>query len=403
MGMGYNRVRENNIDPNDQEPSMAHRSTVFAQLLKFIPKAEFNKIVAEYDGDKRCRSLFCWDQFVAMLFAQLSGCSSLRDLIERLGSQKSRIYHLGINPIQKSSLADANHSRPMEIYYRLFFRLLTKLGNDSESKNLMRDVQLIDSTTISLCKAQFEWAEFRSHVAGIKLHTVYDPDADAPVYFQMTSAKVHDSVPVARFPVFAGLTYVFDRAYNNADFLKRLIDSEAFFVGRMKVNMRYTVLETREPEGDGVQSDELIRVEYKKKSNPLSGQVLRRIRFVREEDGKELVFMTNDLKRSAVDIAALYKKRWQIELFFKWIKQNLKIKRFFGTSENAVMIQVLIAMITYLLLRLVQEGMSLPISLQKIGRNLISTLMQRRTLRELFLPEKPNPYEDDNQLDLGLT
>lgn len=382
---------------------MSHRSTVFAQLLKFIPKAEFKKCVAQYDGDKRCRSLFCWDQFVAMLFAQLSGCGSLRDLIERLGSQKSRLYHLGINPIQKSSLADANHSRPMEIYYSLFYRLLTKLGNDSESKSLMQDVQLIDSTTISLCKTQFEWAEFRSHKAGIKLHAVYDPDADAPVYFQMTSAKVHDSGPVARFPVFAGLTYVFDRAYNNADFLKRLIDSKAFFVGRMKINMLYTILETREPEGDGVLSDELIQVEYKKKSNPLSGQVLRRIRFIREEDGKELVFMTNNLERSAVEIAALYKKRWQIELFFKWIKQNLKIKRFFGTSENAVMIQVLIAMITYLLLRLIQEGLTLSISLQKIGRNLISTLMQRRSLMELFFPERPDPSERDGQMDLVLT
>lgn len=383
---------------------MAHRSTIFAQLLKLIPKAEFKKIVAEYDGDKRCRSLFCWDQFVAMLFAQLSGCGSLRDLIERLGAQKRRLYHLGINPIQRSSLADANQSRPMIIYYHLFYRLLSKLGSDSQSRCLMQDVQLIDATTISLCKTQFEWAEFRSHKAGIKLHTVYDPDADAPVYFQMTAAKVHDSGPVARFPVFAGLTYVFDRAYNTADFLTRLIDAEALFVGRMKVNMRYRVVETREPQGDGVQSDELIEVEYKKKaSNPLAGQRLRRIRFIRAEDGKELVFITNDVVRSAVEIAALYKKRWQIELFFKWIKQNLRIKRFFGTSENAVMIQVLIAMITYLLLRLMQEGMSLPMSLQKISRNLISTLMQRRSLSDLFSLKRPDPSRDGSPLELGLT
>lgn len=381
---------------------MAHSNTVFSQLLKFVPKSVFQKAVDQYDGDKRCRTLFCWDQFVAMLFAQVSGCGSLRDLIERLGAQKHRLYHLGIRPVQKSSLADANQSRPMEIYYTLFYRLLAKLGHGSEVNTLMRDVQLIDSTTISLCKSKFQWAEFRSHKAGIKLHTVYDPDADAPVYFQMTSAKVHDCGPVARFPIFAGLTYVFDRAYNNADFLKRLIVNDALFVGRMKVNMRYTVLETREPEGKGVESDELIQVEYKKKSNPLSGQVLRRICFVREEDGKELVFMTNDLERSAVEIAALYKKRWQIELFFKWIKQNLKIKRFYGTSENAVMIQVLIAMITYLLLRLIQQGMTLSISLQKISRKLLSTLMQRRSLRDLLMPESPDLTGSDGQLAIDL-
>lgn len=160
---------------------MAHSSTVFSQLLKFVPKSVFQKAVDQYDGDKRCRTLFCWDQFVAMLFAQVSGCGSLRDLIERLGTQKHRLYHLGIRPVQKSSLADANQSRPMEIYYTLFYRLLAKLGHGSEVNTLMRDVQLIDSTTISLCKSKFQWAEFRSHKAGIKLHTVYDPDADAPV------------------------------------------------------------------------------------------------------------------------------------------------------------------------------------------------------------------------------
>ena len=256
-------------------------------------------------------------------------------------------------------------------------------------------VRLIDSTTIDLNLNQFEWAKFRSTKAGVKLHTVYDPNAEVPVYFEMTHAKVNDRKALATLPVLSGVTYVVDRAYNDYGWYYTLDQMGSTFVGRMKTNACYEVIESRATRSNQVHSDEVIRLSSNKAKTdcPIP---LRRIVFERAEDKKRLVFISNDLDRSAEEIADLYKQRWQIELFFKWIKQNLKIKKFLGRSENAVMVQVLIAMIAYLLLKLIQLGIRCDFSLQKIARILSLNLTTRRAIEDLLHPD-PGRNENNNE------
>jgi IS4 transposase len=365
---------------------MKHRNTAFHQLLKFLPRQRFQAMVDRHKGDHRTRHLSCWDQLIAMLFCQLSGRQSLRDLEDGFNSKKAHHYHLGTHAIRRSSLSDANHKRPVAIFQETFFYLLEKVRSQLPGKVTTDMVRLIDSTTIDLNLNQFEWAKFRSTKAGIKLHTVYDPNAAIPVYFEMTHAKVNDRKALATLPVLSGVTYVVDRAYNDYGWYYTLDQMGSTFVGRMKINACYEVIESRATQSDQVRSDEVIRLnsDKAKADCPIA---LRRIVFERAEDKKVLVFMSNDLNRSAEEIAALYKQRWQIELFFKWIKQNLKIKRFLGRSENAVMIQVLVAMIAYLLVKLIQLGIRCDFSLQKIARILSLNLTTRRTIEDLLHPD----------------
>jgi len=328
---------------------MKHRNTVFHQLLNFLPRHRFQGSVDRHKGDYRTRTLSCWDQLVALLFCQLSGRQSLRDLEDSFNSKQAHHYHLGTQMIRRSSLSDANNKRPVAIFQETFFFLLEKVRAHLPGKETRDMVRLIDSTTIDLNLNQFEWAKFRSTKAGIKLHTVYDPKNDYSWYYALDQM---------------GST----------------------FVGIMKSNACYDVIETRKTRTDSVLSDEVIQLssDQAKEDCPIH---LRRIRFKREEDQKVLVFISNDLERSAEEIADLYKQRWQIELFFKWIKQNLKIKRFLGRSENAVMIQVLVAMIAYLLLKLTQLGVQCKFSLQKIARLMSLNLTSRRPIEELLYPD----------------
>jgi len=378
---------------------MKHTNTILHQLLQFLPKQRFQEAVDRHKGDYRTRSLRCWDQLVGMLFFQLSGRNSLRDLVDTFNSQRSHHYHLGTKLLSRSSLADANAKRPVLIFQETFYYLLGKARDQLPSKDAGDMVRLIDSSTIDLNLNQFQWAKFRSTKAGIKLHTVYDPNADVPVFFAMTQAKTNDRKALNQLPMLPGMTYVVDRAYNDYRWYCTLDQQGSFFVGRMKSNACYEVLGQRPAKGDGIISDELIQFSAKKarKDCPIP---LRRITFIRATDQKQLVFISNDLTRSASEIAALYKQRWQIELFFKWIKQNLKIKRFVGRSENAVMIQILIAMIAYLLLRLVQLGNFSALSLQKIARLFSLNLMSRCPIAELLnpppiaqKPDKESPFQ----------
>lgn len=364
---------------------MKHTNTILSQLLKFLPKQRFQTTVDRHKGDYRTRSLRCWDQLLVMLFSQLSGRHSLRDLVDTFNSKQSHHYHLGTRAISRSSLADANSKRPKLIFQETFYYLLEQARDRLPGKDANEMVRLIDSTTIDLNLNQFEWAQFRSTKAGIKLHTVYDPNAQVPVFFEMTAAKMNDRKALDKLPMMPGMTYVVDRAYNDYSWYYSLEQQGSVFVGRMKCNARYEVIETLSAQGEGVVADELIRLSAIKaqKDCPIT---LRRIVFTRSEDQKKLVFITNDLARSAEDIAALYKQRWQIELFFKWIKQNLKIKRFIGRSENAVIIQVLVAMIAYLLLRLTQLAGVSTLSLQKIARLVSVNLTSRRSILALLNP-----------------
>jgi putative transposase len=382
---------------------MKHHNTVFHQLLKFLPRQRFQTMVDRHQGDRKTRTLTCWDQMLALLFCQLSGRQSLLDLVDGFNSKRAHHYHLGTGVIRRSSLADANRDRPVAIFQETFFYLLEKVRSRIPTKDTAEMVRLIDSTTIDLNLNQFQWAEFRSTKAGIKLHTVYDPEAEVPVYFEMTTAKVNDRKALTKLPMMPGMTYVVDRAYNDYGWYYALDQQGSTFVGRMKTNAVYEVIERRNVAGN-ILADEVIRFTAKKakKDCPIA---LRRITFRRVEDQKVLVFISNDLTRSAEDIAALYKRRWQIELFFKWIKQNLKMKRFVGRSENAVLIQILTAMIAYLLLKLIQNSTSWPCSLQKIARLVGINLTSSRCLLTILHPDsdqttKPQPRPD--QLKFGL-
>lgn len=336
-----------------------------------------------------------------MLYAQLCSRQSLRDVVSAWDSHAGRHYHLGAGPVRRSTLADANAKRSAGMYMELFYWLLHRSrGKGIGCKDAVR---LIDSTTIDLCKKQFEWASFRAGKSGVKVHTVYDPDAEVPTFFSITTAKKHDKKAAEHMPLLPGAAYVFDRAYNDYAWFHDLTQRDIRFVSRMKCNAEFAVVEMLPVSDDGVLEDQLIRLSSARgrKECPT---ILRRICFVREEDGKNLVFITNDLKRSAGAIAALYKQRWQIELFFKWIKQNLKIKRFIGTSENAVKIQIIIAMIAYLLLHMAGRLLPASRSMQQLARLVSVNLMQRRSLLELLAdpapPPKRRPTLNSNQLGL---
>lgn len=380
-----------------------HHNSVFQQLLKVIPRHQFQKVVDRHNGDHRTRKLSCWTQLVAMMFVQLAGRVSIRDLVENFNACHNHHYHLGVSRIKRSSLSDANNHRTARIFSETFFFLLQNVRSHLPRGAASDMVRLIDSTTIDLNLNQFEWAHFRKTKGGIKLHTVYDPQADTPTFFELTTAKVNDRKAAQNLPIMAGVTYVFDRAYDDYSWYYEMSCQGTHFVGRMKTSAVYTVIETREAKEDFILEDQVIRLssDQAKKDCPTD---LRRVKIRREEDGKTLVFISNDLKRTAAEIAALYKSRWQIELFFKWIKQNLKIKRFIGRSENAVKIQVLTAMIAYLLLRLAQMKTPCQLSLQQIVRRINLNPTRRCFLLELFgdPPEQIIPLlQRQGTLELG--
>jgi len=373
---------------------MKHTSTVFHDLLQQISKPLFDKAVTRHRGDYRVRTLSCWTQFVALLYGQLTHRQSLRDVEMAFNSHRNHHYHIGTQRISRSTLADANATRPVGLYKEVFYHLLGKV-NRSVSKQADQAIRLIDSTTIDLNKQQFSWAHFRTGKAGIKLHVVYDPELAVPTFFSLTPAKVNDRKAATNLPLIDNATYVFDRAYNDYRWYYEQMHLRGNrFVGRMKSNATFEVTRHMACEGNIV-DDQIIRLTSKKGQEcPIE---LRRIRFIRAQDNKEIVLISNDLKSAATIIMDLYKQRWQIELFFKWIKQNLRIKRYLGTSENAVLIQVLVAMITYLLLRLVKHHYPVgKLTLQSLNRLISSNIFHRKTLIELIgtalnkdKPDKP--------------
>jgi len=377
------QLNRQHFQPTKETQAMKHTNTVLHGLLQHISRPLFDKAVERHKGDYRVKKLFCWTQFVSLLYAQLANRQSLRDLTLAFNSQSNFHYHLGVSKIKRSTLAEANESRPVAIYEELFYALLEKVRG-SIANNAKELIRLIDSTTISLNQHDFKWAKFRTHQNGMKLHFVYDPTAKVPTYFSMTPAKVNDCEAAKTIPLIKGATYVFDRAYNYYEwYYKNLHLKGNIFVGRMKKNTVYEVIKTRKVKGNIISDEEILLSSKKGQDCPVT---LRRIHFIRKEDGKEIVLITNDLKRKAEEIMALYKQRWEIELFFKWVKQNLRIKRFLGTSENAVKIQVLVAMIAYLLLRITKNSLPLnKLSLQEVARLISANIFHKKSLGELLL------------------
>jgi hypothetical protein len=392
---------------------MRRQTTVLREILKLIPRWHFERMVERHEADRRVRKLPCWSQFLALLYAQLAGAGSLREVTAALSSHASLLYHLGIRQaVKRSTLADANAARPSALFAEIFHFLLGKLKHSNGVGEARDLVMLVDSTSVRLSQTLAGWAHFaaRAH-AGVKLHVIYDPAAAVPTYFAITPARRNDIVAGRDMPIVAGASYVFDLAYYDFAWWAKLDRAGCRFVTRLKNNTqpeiarerRLPKAETRRRDGCAViRADRIVRLSsyIKCGKNPYTKPVREIV--LELGDGRVLRLLTNDLKSPARTIADLYKTRWQIELFFKWIKQNLRIKRFLGTSENAVKIQLITALIAYLLLALIRQASRAAPSLQRVTQLTRANLLHRKTLDQLFHPPSPPKPPTSTQISLAL-
>ena len=381
--------------------------TLFAQIMDFLPWTTFARCVARYGGDRSVKSLTCAEQYRAMAFAQLTYRESLRDIEACLSAQQAKLYHMGFRePVRRSTLADANETRDWRIYAEFAQRLIAQARKLSLSEDIGLDltntVYALDSTTIDLCLSVFPWAHFRSTKAAIKMHTLLDLRGNIPSFIHVSDGKLHDVHALDLLTIEPGAIYVMDRAYTDFERLYVLHQTKAFFVTRAKSNLdARRVYSAPVDRGTGLICDQTISLEgfYSKQDFP---EHLRRIRFKDPETGKTLVFLTNQMTLPALTICALYKSRWQVELFFKWIKQHLRIKKFLGTSENAVKTQIWIAVSVYVLVAIVKKRLNLDASLYSLLQILSVTLFEKIPLLQA-LPQhdhasiQPDP---NNQLNL---
>jgi len=381
--------------------------TVFAQVMDFLPWKTFHRIVAHYGGDHRTRSLSCAEQFRVMAFAQLTYRESLRDIEVCLAAQASKLYHMGIGAVvARSTLADANELRDWRIYFELAQRLIVKARalyvGEEFGVELSNTVYALDATTIDLCLSMFPWAPFRSTKAALKLHTLLDLRGAIPSFIHISDGKLHDVNVLDLLLIEAGAFYIMDRGYLDFERLYTLDQARGFFVTRAKQNLDARRLYSTPVDRDtGLICDQTIALNgfYAAKNYP--GH-LRRIRYRDPESGKTLVFLTNQFTLPAQTICALYRCRWQVELFFKWIKQHLRIKRFYGTSENAVRTQIWIAISVYVLVAIIKKQLRLDVTLHTLLQILSLTLFEKLQLPQAV--ESINPLENnlisDNQLKL---
>ena len=341
--------------------------TLFAQLMDFLPWKTFSRIVARYDGDSGVRTLSCGEQYRAMAFAQLTYRESLRDIETCLAVQASKLYHMGFSkPVRRSTLADANESRDWHIYADLAARLIVQARKlyvgEELGLELTNTVYALDSTTIDLCLPVFPWAHFRTTKAAVKMHTLLDLRGNIPSFIHISDGKLADVHALDLLIAEPGAIYVMDRAYVDFSRLHKMHQAGAFFVTRAKSNMKaHRLYSASTDRTTGIICDQTIALDgqYSRQHYP---ERLRRVRFRDPETGKVLVFLTNHFDLPALTIAALYKNRWQVELFFKWIKQHLRIKRFYGTSENAVKTQIWIAVSVYVLVAIIKVFAQPPFS-----------------------------------------
>ena len=347
---------------------MYSRKTVFAQLIEFLPQRQFRRIVSKYNGNKRVRRFTCWDQFLCMMFAQLTFRESLRDIEACLRALGPRTYHSGIRcRVARSTLADANDTRDSRIYED-FAGLLIKQARKLYAKNTseIAPVYAIDSTVIELSLQLFPWARFQQATGGIKLHTQLELACQIPTFIVISEALRNDIPFLDQLSFEAGATYIMDRGYGDYERLYDIHKAKAYFVTRARKNMQYWRKTSLAPTpNSSVTSDKIIRL-CGRDSTVTYPELLRLIRFRDVDHNRFLLFLTNNFDLPAVDIANLYKARWQIELFFKWIKQNLRIKAFYGLSQNAVKTQIWIAISTYVLIAIVRQKLSIPKSLHEM-------------------------------------
>ena len=359
---------------------------VFAQLISFLNEDKFRRIVNKYQGNRYIKHFTCWNQLLSLMFGQLSNRESLRDLIVALDAHHSKCYHLGMGRnVSRSSLARTNQNRD----YHIFEEYAYYLVNEARKKRvtdifkLGGNVYAFDSTTIDLCLSVFWWAKFRKKKGGIKVHTLYDVETQIPAFFHITEASVHDSKAMNEIPYESGSYYIFDRAYNNFKMLYRIHQIGACFVVRAKKNLQYKPVKWKRRLPKNVLSDMSIQLTgfYPKQYYP---EPLRLVRYWDEEQKREFIFLTNATHISALQVADLYKNRWQVELFFKWLKQHLKIKKFWGITEHAVRIQIYAAICTYCLVAIIQHDMQLDRSTYEVLQILSISLTDKTPLRDLF-------------------
>jgi hypothetical protein len=380
---------------------------VFAQLMDFVPRHDFDACVQRYDGDRRLRGFSCRDQFLCLAFAQLTFRESLRDIETCLRAFQSKLYHAGFRgKISRSTLADANRAHDWRIFADfaqvLIDRARTLYADEPIGVELEQTAYALDSTTIDLCLSLFPWARFRRRKGAVKLHTLVDLRGNIPCFVRVSHGKAADVTVLDHLPIEAGSFYVMDRGYIDFQRLHRFTTSAAYFVTRGKRGLDYTRRGRRRVDKTtGLRSDQTI-VLVGPKTSRLYPDPLRRISFHDAENDRRFVFLTNNFSLPALTIAKLYKCRWQVELFFKWIKQNLHIKSFYGTSDNAVRIQVWIAISTYVLVAIVKKELGLTRSLSEILQVLSLTLFEKTPVFQALSDEKPQDPEPlpPNQLSL---
>ena len=356
--------------------------TVFAQLIEHLPHKEFNKCVDTYRGDRYAKHFSCWDQYLAMAFAQLTYRESLRDIETCLGAVGGKLYHMGFRTsVARSTLADANESRDWRIYADFAQTLIATArqlyAGDAMGVGLDQSLYALDSTTIDLCLALFPWARFRRRKAAVKMHTLLDLRGNIPAFVHITDGKVHDVNVLDQIVPEAGAFYVMDRGYIDFERLFVLTLSAAFFVVRTKSNVLLQRRYSHPVDKDtGVRSDQTV-ILSSSESASVYPDPLRKVSYYEAESDKRLKFLTNNFTLPALTIAQIYKQRWQVELFFKWIKQHLRIKAFYGTSENAVKTQIWIAVSVYVLVAIVRKRLGLEASLYQILQILSLTLFEK--------------------------
>lgn len=380
---------------------------VFAQLTSFLPQRVFDKFVLKYLGNKYVKHFTCWNQLLCMIFGQLTNRNSLRDLIVILDAHSNKIYHLGFGKsVTKSNLAKANERRNSKIFEEFAYYLIDIAQNKLKNNDfdIKGKVYAFDSSTIDLCLSVFWWAKFRKTKGGIKLHTLYDITTKIPVFIHITEATVHDVNAMDVIPYEVGAYYIFDRGYVDFKRLYKISMLSSFFVVRAKSNLKFKrMYSNKVNKENGVKVDQIGKLTgfYVSKDYPVK---IRRVKYYDLESKRNFIFLTNNTDLTAEQIALLYKNRWQVELFFKWIKQHLKVKSFWGTSENAVRIQIYSAIIAYCLVAIVGHDLNLERSTYEILQILGISLLDKTPVNELFTNIDYNNFKehDYNQLTLSL-
>lgn len=383
---------------------------VFTQLCDFIPRGQFEWFVKKYEGNKYVKTFTCWNHLLVLVFGQLTNRESLRDLVGSLNAHTSKFHHLGFGKsVTRSNLSKANEIRDVRIFEdmaNLMIRTarMKRIGTDYAEPDSFLDgnIYAFDSSTISLCLSVFWWSRLHHDKGGVKLHTLYDVKTDIPAFVIITNADIHDSKVMSQIPYEKGSFYVFDRAYMDTKQLCLIEQAGAYFVVREKRKMVYSIVSDRNYNNPrtGVMADQTIRFNSSK-TRKQYGRPMRRVVFYDAEGNRTFVFYTNNMEITAEDVARLYLYRWRVELFFKWLKQHLRIKEFYGTSENAVKIQIYTAIITYCLVAIVEHDMKLDMDTYELLRILSFSVIDRVYLVDL-LKQKKNEASYQNVTEPSL-